>query len=242
MNSHILIPKCVLKKFVNDKQYYFKYDIITDKITKAYPKTTNTAPDYFSPKMEKDLSEKIERPLTQLYKYYENFDFDCTESYLDEDTKIIALNYARSLITRNPSFFDFTKNNAIYIQFMSEQNQHDLVVDYSMDSRICGDLFQNIDVSFIINKTQTPFILISNGYYPFILNCEKYVHIPLSTHFGIILKQKDLSDKIPLFILNEGYDKIIDNLNKVAFSTQKKEQTGFIISNRRECVEHFIYK
>ena len=68
------------------------------------------------------------------------------------------------------------------------------------------------------------------------------MHIPLSSHFGIILIQKDLSDKIPLFILNEGYDKIIDILNKVAFSTQKKEQTGFIISNRRECVEHFIYK
>ena len=61
MNSHILIPKCVLKKFVNDKQYYFKYDIITDKITKAYPKTTNTAPDYFSPKITEAINELVRK-------------------------------------------------------------------------------------------------------------------------------------------------------------------------------------
>ena len=40
MNSHITVPKCVLKQFALDKNGFYKYDVQTKIISRGYPKTT----------------------------------------------------------------------------------------------------------------------------------------------------------------------------------------------------------
>jgi 3-phosphoshikimate 1-carboxyvinyltransferase len=42
MNSHITVPKCVLKQFALDKNGFYKYDVQTKIISRGYPKTTFT--------------------------------------------------------------------------------------------------------------------------------------------------------------------------------------------------------
>ena len=102
MDSHILIPKSVYKRFVNEKKFYYKYDIKNRKVRKGYPKTTFTQQNYFSDYMEKTLNKYIEIPLKKLLNFADKIDLDAEEIIFDEELQYIAKSYIISLTARNP--------------------------------------------------------------------------------------------------------------------------------------------
>lgn len=53
LNSHILVPKEVFKEFLDGCDFYFKYNVKKDSVSKGVPRKTFTEKDYYSISMEK---------------------------------------------------------------------------------------------------------------------------------------------------------------------------------------------
>lgn len=104
MDSHIQMPKCVLKQFEiktganQGKIYYYNFD--NKKICLGCPKTLNTEKDYYGNDAENFLSDEIETPLGQIIKQlkdslYEEKGFRLNQAFIDT-----ILNYIYALLAK----------------------------------------------------------------------------------------------------------------------------------------------
>ena len=68
MNSHKLLPKCILKNFSNNGRL-FSYDVLKGTLAITSAKQFNTEANYYSVAMEQQLSQNVEQPLGVLVAY-----------------------------------------------------------------------------------------------------------------------------------------------------------------------------
>ena len=66
INSHILIPKVILKHFALQGGSLFYYDIKSGEVKRGYAATLNTQKGYYSSEVEKFLSANIESPMGKI--------------------------------------------------------------------------------------------------------------------------------------------------------------------------------
>ena len=59
MDSHIQMPKFMLRRFENEQHELLYYDVETNVIAKGFPKSINTEEDYYSDVMESILNREI---------------------------------------------------------------------------------------------------------------------------------------------------------------------------------------
>lgn len=247
MDSHIQMPKCVLKQFAiktgaNQGKIYY-YNFANKKICLGCPKTLNTEKDYYSNEAEYFLSAEIETPLGQIIKQlkgnlYEDKGFRLNRGFIDT-----ILNYLYALLARSPQMAENVKESFIFKCFFSEQNIHDMsAVDsiYLMQQdRLCRDEFSPI---FIVNKTDIPFVLPTCGYYDYkSSNTEEIIQIPLTENICVALlkindwiKYKAANNNSLLFKVN---DAVVHNMNNLAFITQKRYQNAYLVSSDRSELE-----
>lgn len=111
VNSHIQMPKQVMKNFTNDNGQLYFYDFKTEDI--GHPKTMYTEKGYFSDYVEDFLGANVESDLGKLIKFIKESDFEAGDvppvQYGD-----IAFNYVYSLIARSPSFLKELNSNSVF--------------------------------------------------------------------------------------------------------------------------------
>lgn len=241
MKSHIQIPRCVLKEFVNEKNYFYKYDVLKDEITKGFPKTTYTAENYYSDAIEKALNKYVETPLKKLLNYARKFPEE-EIIRVEDDLLDISRIYFKSLIARSPQLLRSVSDNGVHLQFVAPQDQHDMVVDFAMrDPRM--DRFKNeYDFTFMVNKTKTPFVIPTRGAYEFSINGTQCIGVPLTPWCALLLKlkgEKLLSGKGDnvVVVISEGLDEMVTKINSFAFTKQKRDGCGYVICHDEDQLE-----
>lgn len=234
MNSHILIPRSVLNEFVNDKKYYFKYEVESNRISIGYPKTTFTEEDYYSKYMEDALNKYVETPLKKLLDYARNLPSYDTYK-IDSDILDIAKPYFKSLIARSPIYFNAFIEGRVYLQFLSLQVKHDLVVNNAMadpNLNIADNLF---DFTFMVNATQTPLVIPIRGFYEYAIKGVECINVPLTPWCALTLKRKGKSisesGNDNAFVIPNGHDDAVLRMNGFAFVQQKNDGFGYVISH-----------
>lgn len=125
VNSHIQMPKQVLKNFTNKNGQLFIYDFEKKIISMGYPKTVYTEWGYYSDDIETFLGCEIESDLGKLLKFIKETSFE-TGTELPVKYREIALKYVYSLIARSPLFQCEINNNSVFFQFLSKIEQHDI--------------------------------------------------------------------------------------------------------------------
>lgn len=181
MDSHIQMPRVVLKEFVNDRHSYYKYCVLNNEITIGVPKKTYTEQDYYSEEMEQYLNQNIETPLKTLIEFAKSI--SDKEDIISADSSVIDTGWAylKSLLARSKTCHNIFQQRLIYGQFfLSSQSQHDLAVHNTF--KLAGTLLneKEFDFSFLTNLTSMPLVLPTRGIYEFTYNQVLCLIAPLS--------------------------------------------------------------
>ena len=242
MDSHIIVPKTVYKRFVNDNKYYYKYDIKKCKIVRGFPRTTFTEENYYSEFMEKMLNTHVENPLKKLLDFADGINLDKEEIVFDEKLREIARSYIISLVARNPQMCERLFSNSVVAKFFSQQKKHDLTVALIMENKEYYKCFEKFNVSFIINASDIPFVLPTRGIYEYSLNGVICLNSPLTPRFSIFLKNREKqihNEEDNTFMI--VYDACkIEEMNNCAFVKQKNDNIGYVVSSNKEILEELV--
>jgi len=240
INSHIQMPKCILKKFEDDNHHIYYYDVKTYKIGRSTPKSWNTEFGYYDEGMEEFFSKNIETPFSKVVKYIEenidNNPFELKSTYVN-DVKC----YFNSLFARSPKMYQEAKKSFILPQFFTEQYNHRLAVISALNEIEKDKFFDNYFVSFMKNETDIPFVLPIMGMYIYAMKGtgEQRIVLPLTPKIAIILIDKrfkknyvDANGKIFRLVITDK--NIVDNHNCYAIKHQIGLGYGSVISNSKQ--------
>lgn len=235
MDSHIQVPKEVFMEFVNDKHYYFKYDILTNEVKKAFPRKTFTGQGYYSDRMELALNQQIESPLKKLLERVKTLSNDPEVFVMDSELIDSGWNYICSLLARSPNVHKTYSEHLIYSQFcMTTQQQHDCAVRNGI--QIAGKWIneQNYDFSFMTNHTSTPFMIPTRGIIECAINSIGCLLVPLTPFCAILLTVhgKQLRPNMPNHIvldISPGDDDRIHFFNCQALQKQINDGVGCVV-------------
>lgn len=246
MDSHIQISKVAFKEFVNSDNYFFKYDVTQNTITKAFPKNTFTEKDYYSAEMELALSKHIENPLKNLLLRARALPTD--PKIFSIDTELIDLGWAYiwSLFARNPTLHNSFSDRLYYSQFcMSSQQQHDHIVRVGFQKVREWLNESNYDFSFILNLTSTQFVLPTRGICECTINRIRCFVIPLNPYCAILLKEygqpirSNMPNNTVLEIL-PGDNDPIEFFNRNAFQRQLNDGVGYVVCSDKETIRNTL--
>lgn len=235
MDSHIQVPKEVFMEFVNDKHHYFKYDIRTNEVNKAFPKSTFTEQGYYSDGMELVLNQQIESPLKKLLDRVKELLNEPAVFNMDSELIDLGWNYIRSLLARSPNVHETYSSHLIYGQFfMTTQQQHDSAVASGIRIAKKWVHDQNYDFSFMINHTSTPFMIPTRGIIECAINNIGCLLVPLNPFCTILLSEhgKPLHPNMPNHVVLDilpGDDERINFFNCQALQKQINDGNGCVV-------------
>lgn len=240
MNSHILIPKVLLKEFLGSELFYYKYEVNKNCISKGFPKKTFTGLNYYSNCVENFLNEEIENPLKKLLDYVKKMEGLNNKIEIDYSLKNIAWNYIYSIIVRNPKLLKSVVDESEFSFLLGSQTQHDALVLCGLGNEL--KIRDSFDLTFMINRTNIPFILPIRGLYEYSFNGVVCINIPLNPHCCIMLYeknkliQKNGNEKFYCEVTIDN-ERFIEDLNCYAFSKQVKDGFGCVISHDLDLLE-----
>lgn len=237
MNSHIQIPKCVFREFALNNHGFYKYSVKSHKITRGYPKTTFTEENYYSETMEHILSKSVESPLNKLLTFARELPNTSLPITYNAEIADIALTYAKSLVARNPLLCESAISHSLLGQFLPKRDQHDYCVSHAMTNEKMTELFSQFDLSFIVNQTETPFVLATRGLYDFTINKTICMISPLNPYCGLFFIEKCKTihsqgngEKEIMFIPTE-FDDVVMKINSFALARQMSDGIGYVLSH-----------
>lgn len=246
-DSHILMPKFMLKHFeVNNKYCY--YDVKGNFIgTKGHAVSTNTEKGYYSSDMEDDLNTLIETPFSRLlYSIYNNIHSEKTFVLTDEDILVLK-NFAIATVARSPVLHEtFMKQPFYHAQFFMNihdaQFMHDQAVRSGMYTVINNGYLDNYIITFLENRTDVPFVLPVRGLYSFLEIGKPILLLPLDPHTALMYIHKDLADRV---INQDGqqYKFYVDNEEQIfrynlsAVIAQCRDKKGRVVSADKALLE-----
>ena len=246
INSHIQMPKFMLKRFENENQSFFYYDIKKGFIgSKGHAKTFYTELGYYSEDTERYLSSQIETPFSNLLRIIDCIDFDSESFPISSELDKNVKQFIYALISRSPIMVSgIKKSSEFYRNYLSVQKQHDYAVKKGIELAKELHVFDGFFVTFAINKSPMPFVLPMCGLYNFKYNQIEMAFLPISPHVAIALVE---NKGITMF----AHDHIISMLliaehsfalwfNKRAFSAQKETGCGYVISSEKAALEACI--
>ena len=103
INSHIQMPKVLLKRFHNDNNRFFYYDVQKQIIGyNGTAKSINTQLGYYSQQTEDYFRDNIETPFGEVLTYIEKTGIDRETFAINSSAKEIIKNFMFALISRGP--------------------------------------------------------------------------------------------------------------------------------------------
>ena len=154
IDSHIQMPKCILKRFENPNfNSFYSYDVRGDFIKKnGHASSTNTELGYYSTTVEQHLNQSIETPFSKALSALDEIDFDQPTISI-ETTHLDAIKeFAYSLISRDPIAHKAMNNNLVISKLLFEitaQDTHDIMAVYGPSFAKEKGLLEDYRISFL---------------------------------------------------------------------------------------------
>lgn len=243
LNSHIVVPKCVLRQFVDDKYFLYQYDKNKVRhpreplISHGHPDTVNTEYGYYSKEVEHILSNNIESPIGKVIRFINENHFKEPSFAFSTEYQQTIREYIWALLSRSQNMLTSIKGNSIYFQFMTKQNQHDYAVTSGLIFSQEKNLFSEYGITFLVNKTSNPFILPLCGVFSYCQNEKRMIFVPLSPYLSVVLVdaswiQENTNNGITkmMCVLNPT---VLDSINQYACIYEMQNGVGIVVSNNR---------
>lgn len=241
MNSHIQMPKFVLRRFENEDHKLFFYDVRTEIIASGFANSINTEKGYYSPEAEDLLNTIVEGPFSRILKYLERIDYDADSITLSPDFLNTVKTYLNALLVRSPKTFQSATDISVSMQFFPIQQQHDMTVLAGLDEAREKDYFRDFFPTFMNNITDVPFVLPVCGFYWFVRDGAQHINIPIDPHTAITLVENKLLDKIikndKIRMYRVDNEKVLNSLNCRAMMEQKNLGYGRVVSRDKGTLE-----
>lgn len=233
MKSHILIPKFLLKKFENEKNFFYCYDVNSGEIKKGHAKSLNTEENYYSEDTEKFLSNCIENPMSTIIKAFEKA--ENKKICLPNNYDSIVINYARALICRGQRIKRSVAKNSISYQFLDEQSKNNYNVNAGLYHAEKEGLFDGYSIELLLNRSDIPLVLPLCGIYECHTKYTTFLVIPVTPIYAFILipgKSEHFKEAFsPSVHCSEVESDFVMLLNEIAFYTEIDTNKMFVVSN-----------
>jgi len=251
IKSHIQMPKFLLKRFHNERNKFFYYDVIRKFIgNNGTAESINTELGYYSDTIEKIFCKEIENPFGDLVAYLDKLEFEKVTLVLKDSVnnkKIysIARDFLYALICRSPSFLEKMVSEDPFFQQLSEQEQHGYVAIKGIEIAKENEIFSDYIITFLINRTNVPFVLPVCGIYNYLFDNKMTMNLPVSPQLALCFMHKSSSDRIihnngeiSMFEINDSY--IVFRMNQWAFSAQIKQKWGYVVCPQKDELERLM--
>ena len=240
INSHIILPKFLLKNFEIDHSFWY-YDIDGYYIAKGYASSFNTEKGYYSEEMEQILNSTVETPFSNLLKRYRSSVRDDDEFEMSTDDIQFIKRFFYSLLCRNPQMVEQVKKSSVFFQFLPETDQHDYAAFAGIMEGEQQDLFKEYDATFFVNRTEIPFVLPNCGMYNLNLKNVPAIAFPVSPDIMFALGKAMGEKKGNVVVLPRGLiteAMVIRRMNMQAMKQQiSMNSGGRIICSQKEELE-----
>lgn len=169
VDSHIQIPKGVLKHFADHTHRVHYLDAKTGYIGLAGAKKLGTEYGYYSDKHEQFLNKEIENPLINLGAKVRRLlcDESLTLTLSKEEETILKRYIAASIARSNLALNAMQKASGIYSQLMlSAQQKHDFISAFgATQNSIVYKTFESYFLVVLINRTDVNWVVPRNCFY-----------------------------------------------------------------------------
>lgn len=247
LNSHIQMPKLLLKNFQNRYNHLCYYDVSKQLIgTKGSAKSINTEYGYYSENTEKYLEQQIETPFSNILKYLDEIGV-ADKKIVPVRTNIteVIFDFMYSLVARSPSFHEMINESDSFLSQLPKEEKRDYIIKTGINTSRENSIFSEYIVTFMFNKTDVPFVLSMNGIYNYILNGNNVVNLPITPKIAICLIHKNYASRIinddgsiSMFEITNPKD--IMTMNRRAFSFQVIHGWGYIVCPEKTELERLV--
>ena len=245
-NSHIQIPNAILKCFRDFEQSdgrVWYLDIDKGKVLRKASGKLGTSKGYYSDDMEGYLSTSVESPISQLNRKIDAFSSGIEQTIsISPKDQITLKDYIKSAISRSDMFHKTFCENSITAPFSSDQNNHDSVVYYSMNTHgSIDDLLKNFNMTVLVNESVRPLVVPRNCFYFTKSLGSSCIVAPVSPIGALILLPKDYcfnyQDGQSLIFAKISDAQDIESLNFDALVHEYLYNKSFVASNSKAELE-----
>lgn len=245
VNSHIQMPKCVLKNFEDDKQTLYYYDFKSKNIKRGRAASLNTEYGYYSEDTENFLRDYIETPLGTIMSKLKQITIE-DKFTINSDFIVTVRYFLYSLLCRSESMLKSLNRNSVFFPLLKKQDQHNCAAVLGVELANKKGLMNDWHITFSINNSNTPFVLPLLGLYQISYKTNECIllNMPISPNHAITLFPKKFREEfvennnVKLFNLSD--DASVHTLNLFAFQSEEKNNNKYIISNKKEEIELLI--
>lgn len=235
MNSHKQLPKCILKNF-SDHGRLFCYDGLKKKYFVTSPNNFNTEENYYSERMERQLSQNIEQPLGVLVAVLKRV-FNSSQVLIKKNHSQTIYNYIYALLARSSNMFMSVYENGTFKKIVALQQIHDFTVADSFKLMQQDSFLENYKITFLFNYTDDEILLASDGYTQYQTGQEIFLIVPISPKIAFMLYQgTDIYDG-KIVHANMEY---LSRLNGITVEQQKQRGQGCVLASKKEQLEKVI--
>lgn len=200
VDSHIQIPKCILKHFSDNSHRVFYLDLETEHIGLTSAKKLGTEFGYYSDAQEKFLSKEIENPLNLLagkVRRWHNQNEETLELPVSEET--VLKRYIASAMSRSSLALEsMEKSRGIYSRlFLSNQQIHDFIATFGIEKD--NSIYQAIKDYYLVvlvNKTSINWVVPRNCFYTVESKGCDCIVAPISPQCALCLFPPKYAEKI----------------------------------------------
>lgn len=169
VNSHIQIPRGVLKHFADHTQRVYYLDTKTEYMGLAGAKKLGTEYGYYSDKHEQFLNKEIENPLINLGAKVRKllYDESLTITLSQEEESTLKRYIATSIARSNLALEAMHKASGKYSQLLlSTQQKHDFISGFgATQNNSVYQTFESYYLVVLINRTDVNWVVPRNCFY-----------------------------------------------------------------------------
>ena len=245
VQSHITVPKSILKNFNDQNGLLSYYDVIGMRIcNKGHAKTLGTSKGYYPEQIEQLLNRSIETPISEVINSLRkaNAESSCPVYHLKKRWNAIILSYLSVLLTRNPTIKDHLCETIPFFQVLPEEMQSGACAIYGYILFKEKGFLTEHSITFAMNRTSIPFVLPTCGIFQ---HGDRKFH-PIDPFFSIVLLPQSISvetvqnNQLTLNLLPIENSDDINDINRSAFTAQVSLGWGHVVSNRIDILNDLI--
>ncbi len=224
MDSHVQMPKSILKSFEDSKHFLYYVDLSEQdqSIKQGHAKSLNAEKDYYSQSTENYLNQTIETHLYDLRMFIANTNNSlCT---IPQDIIDKGFIYLFSLLARSKSLL---KN----FDFLTPDSFVQTTIPLSIHKQLLRDTHS---MSIAKNDTKNTWVLPTGGIIQ--INRTDFI-CPLSPSDALYFYNSEVAKSIHV-----SDDETIERINLNAFRTEYNNDRRYIVSPNRNQLEDLLQK
>lgn len=251
INSHIQIPRFILKNFEDDKNSLYQLDVKSMAIRRGHAKTLNTQKGYYSNDTEALLEKLMESPFSKLLIPLRQHDFDTAYYTVPKDFEKAVKRFICMLISRSPQMYKviYDKSELLPFVFVADEDKPDIPVRVAL-SNDYSNIFDEYLVTFAVNKSSVSFVLPLSATYGVKVWGSSLILFPVAPDFAIVLVHREIAKKFlegsSMKVLLFEHDTVVRRTNLMALKSQQAlnyhEMLGYswVVSNSAETLKQLV--